>query len=65
MKIVAIGGGPAALYVSSLRKQADRAHDYGPRGKMLLDTDENRYLIPDVQALPERDRRLLLRHIYW
>jgi hypothetical protein len=48
-----------------LRWQADRAQDYGPRGKMLLDTDENRYLIPDVRELPERERRLLVRHIYW
>jgi hypothetical protein len=48
-----------------LRWQGDRAHDYGPNGKMLLDTDENRYLIPDLAQLPERDRRLFTRHIYW
>lgn len=49
----------------TLRWQADRAYDYGVHGKMLLDTDENRFLIPDVRALPERERRLLLRYIYW
>lgn len=48
-----------------MRWQSDRAQDYGPSGKMLLDTEENRYLIPDVNALPEEDRRLFLRHIYW
>ena len=32
---------------------------------MLIDTDENRYLVPDVEALPERDRRVFRRYIYW
>jgi len=31
----------------------------------LLDTDENRYLIPDLAQLPERDRTLFQRYIYW
>lgn len=48
-----------------LRWQSDRALDYGPHGKMLLDTDDNRYLIPDLSTLPERDRRLFERYIYW
>jgi len=48
-----------------MRWQHDRAHDYGPSGKMLLDTDENRYLVPDVQELPENERRLFQRYIYW
>lgn len=48
-----------------MRWQSDRAQDYGPSGKMLLDSEENRYLIPDINALPEDDRRLFLRHIYW
>jgi ATP-binding cassette subfamily B protein len=48
-----------------MRWQHDRAQDYGAAGKMLLDTDENRYLIPDVQKLPENERRLFQRYIYW
>ncbi len=48
-----------------MRWQSDRAQDYGPSGKMLLDSEENRYLIPDINALPDDDRRLFLRHIYW
>jgi len=48
-----------------MRWQGDRAQDYGMSGKMLLDTDENRYLIPDVQQLPENERRLFQRYIYW
>ena len=35
------------------------------QGKLLLDIDENRYLIPQVEKLSERDRRLFTRFIYW
>ncbi len=48
-----------------LRYTQDSAQDYGERGKMLLDVDENRYLIPDVADLPEPDRSLFERYIYW
>jgi hypothetical protein len=48
-----------------MRWQGDRAQDYGVGGKMLIDTEENRYLLPDVQALPARDRALFQRYIYW
>ncbi len=49
----------------TVRWQADRAQDYGTHGKMLLDTDENRYLVADVEGLPEDQRRLFRRYIYW
>jgi ATP-binding cassette, subfamily B, bacterial len=49
----------------TMRSQPDRAQDFGGRGKLLLDTDENRYLIPDVEELPEKDRRLFRRYVYW
>jgi hypothetical protein len=49
----------------TMRSQPDKAQDFGGRGKLLLDTDENRYLVPDVEELPERDRRLFRRYIYW
>jgi hypothetical protein len=45
--------------------QHDRAVDYGRGGKILLDVDENRYLIPELDKLPERDRRDFQRFIYW
>jgi hypothetical protein len=48
-----------------MRWQADKAHDYGPKGKMLQDTEENRYLVTNVENLAERDRRLFERYIYW
>ncbi len=43
----------------------DRAEDFGVRGKVLLDSLDNRYVIPDVEALPVADRRIFLSYIYW
>ncbi len=48
-----------------MRWQHDRAVDYGRRGKVLIDVDENRYLIPDVEKLPTRERNEFRRFIYW
>ena len=54
--------GPASFWI---RWSYDCAVDYGHRGKMLIDLDENRYLIPDVEALPPRERNEFQRYIYW
>ena len=48
-----------------MRYTTDAAQDYGENGRMLLDVDENRYLVPDVTALPPRERQLFERYIYW
>lgn len=48
-----------------VRWQSDRAQDYGPNGKILLDSEENRYLIPDLSQLSDRERRMFQRFIYW
>ena len=48
-----------------MRWQGDKAQDYGTSGKMLMDTEENRYLVRELEALPERDRGLFLRYVYW
>lgn len=49
----------------TMRWQVDRAQDYGEHGKVLLDTFDNRFIIPDIRKLPSRDRVKLLRYIYW
>jgi len=49
----------------AVRAQPDRAQDFGARGKMLLDTDDNRYFVPDVSALSASEQRLFRRYIYW
>lgn len=43
----------------------DRAEDYGENGKVLLDALDNRYVIPDVNALPAKDRHRFTSYIYW
>ncbi len=49
----------------SMRPDNDRAQDYGRSGRILLDLDDNHFLVPDVNALPPADRRRFRRHIYW
>jgi len=48
-----------------MKWQGECAHDYGSNGKMIIDTDENRYLIPDLGELPSGDRELFTRFVYW
>jgi hypothetical protein len=43
----------------------DRAEDYSARGKLLLDVFDNRYVVPDVAALPSVERRRFLSYVYW
>jgi ABC-type multidrug transport system ATPase subunit len=54
--------GPAEF---TMRNSHGQAVDFGPAGKLLTDVDENRYVIPDVEALPRRDRALFRRFVYW
>ena len=45
--------------------RSDRAEEYGENGKLLLDAYDNRYVIPDIGALPPADQHRLTRYIYW
>ncbi len=45
--------------------RGDRAEDYGEHGKLILDSFDNRYVIPDLAALPAADRARLTSYIYW
>lgn len=45
--------------------RSDQAVDYGRGGKILLDVDQNRYLIPDVKNLDPHERSEFERYIYW
>ncbi len=45
--------------------RGDRAEDYSDQGKLLLDAYDNRYIIPDVEALPLADQKRLTYYIYW
>lgn len=54
--------GPAQF---TMRWQHEKALEYGQQGKVLLDTFDNRYVIPSVPNLPAADRHRLMRFIYW
>ena len=43
----------------------DRAEDFGAGGKVLLDVNENRFIVPDVLSLPAKDQRRFTNYIYW
>ena len=48
-----------------MKWQQDRAVDYGDAGKVLIDMNENRYLIPDLAKLTPAERADFTRIIYW
>ena len=48
-----------------MRWQHDRAVDYGRGGKILIDVNDNRYLIPDLDKLTAREKAEFQRYIYW
>lgn len=54
--------GPAQF---TMHWQHEKALEYGQQGKVLLDTFDNRYVIPFVPDLPAADRNRLMRFIYW
>jgi hypothetical protein len=49
----------------TMRNSHGQAQDYGRTGKLLIDVDENRYLLRDIDALPRRQQLLFRRYIYW
>jgi hypothetical protein len=48
-----------------MRWTQSQAIDFAENGKMLIDTDDNRYIVDDVDELPKRDRERFLRFVYW
>lgn len=49
----------------SLRWTQSQAVDFGEKGKLLIDTEDNRYIVPDIDLLPEADREKFLQFVYW
>jgi ATP-binding cassette, subfamily B, bacterial len=49
----------------TMRNSHSHAQDYGDDGKLLIDVDDNRYLVADIDALPRRQQVLFRRFIYW
>ncbi len=49
----------------TVRWTASQAIDFGDDGKLIIDTNDNRYLVRDVFKLPKPDREKFLQYIYW
>jgi len=49
----------------TMRWSQSQVQDFGERGKVLVDLDDNRFLVPDVEALPVKERELFQRYVYW
>ncbi|MFO1094226.1 MAG: DUF1854 domain-containing protein [Planctomycetaceae bacterium] len=49
----------------AMRWTQSQVQDFGQRGKVFIDLEENRYLIPNVDALPAGQREMLQRYVYW
>jgi ATP-binding cassette subfamily B protein len=54
--------GPAEFV---LRYSHGQAQDYGRGAKLLVDVEDNRFLVADVNALSRTERDLFRRFIYW
>jgi hypothetical protein len=54
--------GPQAF---TMRWTQSQAIDFGADGKMLVDTEDNRWVVHDVDDLPKPDRERFLQYIYW
>jgi hypothetical protein len=39
--------------------------EFGENGKLLIDTEDNRYVVHDVDELPKKDRERFLHYVYW
>ena len=55
----------AGRQVFTMRWTQSQSIDYGTDGKMLVDTEDNRWVIRDVEDLPKPDRERFMQYIYW
>ena len=49
----------------TMRWTQSQAVDFGAQGKMIIDTEENRYVVHDIETLSRADREKFLQYVYW
>jgi ATP-binding cassette, subfamily B, bacterial len=49
----------------AVRHEYNRVQEYSEFGRMVLDTDDNRYIIPDLRLLSQEETKMFTRYIYW
>lgn len=48
-----------------MRWTQSQAIDFGEHGKLLIDTEDNRYIVENVEKLSSVDRERFLQYVYW
>ncbi len=49
----------------TIRWTQSQAVDFGPDGKLLIDVEDNRWVVPRIDDLSRTDRERFLEYIYW
>jgi len=49
----------------AVRFEYSRVQEYSEFGRVVLDTDDNRYIIPDLRKLSPEEYKMFTRYIYW
>ena len=49
----------------TMRWTASQTMAFSDNGKVIIDTEDNRYLVRDIDALPKPDRERFQQYIYW
>ena len=49
----------------TMRWTQSRALRFGENGKLLIDTNDNRYIVQNVDELPQAEREVFLQYVYW
>jgi ATP-binding cassette subfamily B protein len=55
----------AGMAQFTTRWAQSQAVDFGAEGKLLIDTEDNRWVLPQVAGLPKADRETFERYVYW
>jgi ATP-binding cassette, subfamily B, bacterial len=49
----------------AMRYEYSRVQEYSEFGRVILDTDDNRYIIPDMRLLSADEHKAFTRYVYW
>jgi hypothetical protein len=49
----------------AIRWEYNRVQEYSEFGRIIMDTDDNRYIIPDLRNLSPEEYKSFTRYIYW
>lgn len=48
-----------------IRNSRNSARKFGKSGRLILDVEENVYMIPDLEKIPVQDREVFSRFVHW